>query len=179
MEITRQLPDAKVAGGNLLDIGTFGQIPEPPDGGNWPEPPKFPWFGAEVRVNPNLSDTAIADFVEEIGEMEDDDPKAIVIVKSFVRTVVHPDDFNDFWTLGKQNGYSMNDFSAAAGEIITAVTGDPTKESAGSSGGQSGTVTKLTAVSSKPAEFQRDLEAEGRPDLAEFYLLAGEAGVAH
>lgn len=179
MDITRELPDAKVASGNMLDIGGFGQIAEPPEGESWPEPIKFPWFGAEVRVNPNISDTAIADFVESIGDMEDDDPNAIVVVKTFVRTVIHPADFDDFWELGKQHGYSMNDFSGAAGAIITAVTGDPTKGSADLSAGPSGTVTKLTAVSSKRADIIHDLEGEHRPDLAEFYLLAKEAGVAH
>lgn len=177
MDIVRT-PDAKVADGNLLNIGTFGQIPEPPEGDAWPEVPKFPWFGAEIRVNPNLSDTAIADFLESIGDMEDDDPKAIIVVKNFVRAVIHGDDFNDFWTLGKRNGYSMNDFSGAAGEIITAVTGDPTNGSADSSAGPSGTDTKSTVVSSKPADIIRQLEADHRPDLGEFYLLAGEAGVA-
>jgi hypothetical protein len=179
MEITR--PQDKVAEGKLLDLGSLGQIEEVPEAADWPEIPKFPWFGVQIRVHPSISDTALIDMIEIHGELDpskpEDSVRAAIAVKDFVRSVIHPADFEDFWKLGKANGYSTEKFAETCGMIIEQVTGDPTQESDDSSRGDSSTVTKLTGVSSSEA-IQAELEQEGRPDLAEFFLLARENGVA-
>ncbi len=166
-------------GNNLLNIGDYGKVGEVPDDSAWPEPARFPWFGVEIRVHPMLSDTILIDLIEESGDLDDKDPRGAMVVKQFIRDVIHPDDFDDFWKLGKANGYQTAQFAEVAAGIVTAVTGDPTQESSDSSNGQSPTATKSQAVSSKVTRTIEELEREGRPDLAEFFLLAREHGVSH
>jgi hypothetical protein len=165
--------------GLVLDLGKYGKVEDVPAEGHWPETPKFPWYGVEVRVHPTLSDTALVDLMEESGEYEDDSPEAAIAVKRFIRDVIHPDDFDDFWKLGKAHGLQTLQFAEVAARIIEAVTGDPTKESHDSSNGQLPTATKSQDGSSKLTRTIAELENEGRADLAEFYLLAAEAGVSH
>lgn len=176
MEIQRQ----DVVEGKILDLGEYGHVEDMPAQGQWPEPVKFPWFGVEVRVNPTLTDTALIDLLEEVGDLDAADPRAAVAVKQFVREVIHADDFADFWKLGKAHGYSTEQFAEVAGLIVEKVTGDPTRESPDSSNGRLPTATKSTGGSSKltTEDMIAELEREGRPDLAEFYLMAKEAGVA-
>lgn len=169
----------KVVQSNLLDLGKFGHAEEVPEEGEWPEPVKFPWFGVEVRTNPTLTDVALVDLLEASGEIDDKDPRGAIAVKQFVREVIHEDDFDDFWKLGKLHGYSTLEFAEVASRIIEAVAGDPTQGSADSSSGPASTDTKSQAVSSKVKRTVAELEGEGRPDLAEFYILAQEAGVSH
>lgn len=171
-----------VAEGKLLNLGAFGKIEESavPDAGNWPEIPRFPWFGVSIRVNPAISDAALIDLIEEHGELDltnkEDAVKAAIAVKVFVRSVVHPQDFDDFWKLGKEHGYTMEQFAEVAGMIVQEITADPTEESNDSSPGPSATVTKSTADGYKATI--EELESEGRPDLAEFFDLARAHGVA-
>lgn len=177
MELIRK---QDLAEGKILDLGAFGKVEEVPEATNWPEIPKFPWFGAEIRVNPGVSDTALVDLIEEHGELDMDKQadavKAVIAVKQFVRAVIHPADFEDFWKLGKANGYDTEKFAEVAGLIVQEITGDPTQESTDSSPGQSVTVTKSTADGYK--RTIEELEAEGRSDLAEFFVMAREHGVA-
>lgn len=169
----------KVAGGNILDLGKYGHVEEVPEPGKWPEPVKFPWFGVEVRTNPTLTDVALVDLLEKSGELDDKDPRGAVAVKDFVRECIHEDDFGDFWKLGKAHGYSTLEFAEVASRIVQAVAGDPTQESADSSNGPESTDTKSLVVSSKVRRTVEELTADGRPDLAEFFVLAEEAGVSH
>lgn len=166
------------ASNDLLDIGKFGHIADVPDEDAWPEPRKLPWFGTEIRTHPLLTDTALVDLLEKSGELDDRDPRAAIVVKQFIRDVIHPDDFDDFWKLGKAHGYSTLEFAEVAARIIEAVTGDPTQESSDSSSGQLPTATRSPGVSSKLTRTIEELEDDGRADLAEFYLLAKEAGVS-
>lgn len=168
----------EVADGKVLDLGNFGHVEDVPAVGQWPEPAKFPWFGVEVRVNPALSDTALVDMIETAGELEDTDPQAAIVIKDFVREVIHPDDFADFWKLGKAHGYQTAEFAECAARIIEAVTGDPTQESQDSSNGRLPTATKSLVVSSKVERTVEELEGEGRADLAEFFVIAQEHGAS-
>lgn len=174
MEITRKQPP--VATGNVINLGKYGHAEEVPDEGQWPEPARFPWFGVEVRVNPTLTDTALVDMLEKNGELDDKDPRAAIAVKEFIREVIHPADFDDFWKLGKMHGYSTMEFADVAATIIQVVTGDPTQGSSGSSATQLPTATKSPGDSY--SQTIEDLEGEGRPDLAEFFLLAREHAAA-
>jgi hypothetical protein len=171
-----EIKSKDVANSKVLDLGGFGHVEEMPAEGNWPEPAKFPWFGVEVRVNPTLTDTALVDLIEESGGLDDKDPSALLVIKQFIRQVIHADDFDDFWKLGKAHGYSTLQFAEVAARIIEAVTGDPTQESPASSATPLPTATNFPGASSKPThtDLIERLEKEGRPDLAEFFLLAQE-----
>lgn len=171
MELTTSTGAAKI-----IDLGGLGQLEAVPEEGKWPEPARFPWFGSEIKVNPAASDVAFVDLLESSGELDENDPQAAVAVKTFVREIIHPDDFAEFWKLGKANGYSMSEMAQVAVKIIEAITETPTGQSSDSAPGLSGIAEKSTAASYK--KVRSELEAEGRADLAEFYLLAEEAGVA-
>lgn len=159
-----------------LDLGDLGRMQAPPESPeDWPEVLTFPWFSAELRVNPAASDTAYIDLLEESGELEEEDPRAAIAVKNFIREIVHPDDFDEFWSLGKAHGYSIRQLAATAMKIVEAITGDPSQPPTGSSPGLSEIGGKSTA--DRYRRVRSELEAEGRPDLAQVFLETEEAGV--
>jgi hypothetical protein len=170
MELKTAAPVREIALGNGL-----GQSEPVPADGEWPEVVTFPWFGTPIRVNPGITDTALVDLIEESGEMDDKDPRAGIVLKAFIRTTIHPDDFDEFWRVGKAHNYTLVQFAETAARIIEAVTGDPTQPPNDSSPGPSEIAGKSTAASYK--RVREDLEGEGRPDLAEFYWLAEQAQV--
>lgn len=125
----------------------------------------FDYFGEELKVSPDLTDADLLDFLELQAELKADDPKAGPVVKSFLRTVVHPDDFDRFWALGKQHRQSVDERAEAAFKLIeAAVKGTPTERSSDSSAGLQRTDSSSTDDSSLRA--QRRLEDKGRADLA-------------
>jgi hypothetical protein len=131
----------------------------------------FDYFGEELRVSPDLTDADLLDFLEVQADLKADDPKAGPIVKSFLRTVVHVDDFDRFWALAKQHRQSVDERSETAFKLIeAAVNGTPTEQSSDSSAGLQSTDSSSTAdLSSTDAtslRVQRRLEQQGRADLA-------------
>jgi hypothetical protein len=134
----------------------------------------FDYFGEELRVSPDLTDADLLDFLEMQADLKADDPKAGPIVKSFLRTVVHADDFDRFWALAKQHRQSVEERSETAFKLIeAAVNGTPTERSSDSSGGPQKTDASSTDDSS--LRVQRRLEEAGRPDLAVAVLQRREA----
>lgn len=135
----------------------------------------FGWFGAELRVHPELCDTSYVDWMEEFGDLDKNDPKAALGVKRFMQVVVHPDDFEQYWALGKKHRRTQEQHFEVAHKLIDAITDRPTEQSSDSSAGLS-----ATAENSMDASYERviqELEGEGRPDLALVYVEAQEAGV--
>lgn len=148
-------------------LGSFGDpTPQPV------EEQTFDYFGADLRVNPELTDADMLDFLEESGSLDEGDPKAALALKNFMRRVFL-EDFDRFWTLARQHRQSIDQRMAAAMQIIEALADHPTGRSAGSSGGPPQTGVTL------PVDFalavQRKLEAQGRPDLAVAPLRVREA----
>jgi hypothetical protein len=133
----------------------------------------FTWFGAEIRANPELSETSYVDFVEEFGLLDGKDPKAALAVKAFMRASIHPDDFGEFWRLAKKHRQTQEQLAKVSNDLLNAITELPTDRSSGSSAGPS-----RTGQSSTDASFERtiaELEKEGRPDLALVYVEAQQA----
>lgn len=124
----------------------------------------FDYFGAELRVSPDLTDADLLDFLEMQSDLAADDPKAGPIVKSFLRTVIHPDDFDQFWSLAKQHRQSVEERSATAFKLIEAAVGTPTERSSDSLDGPQKTAVNSTDDSS--LRVQHRLEEKGRADLA-------------
>jgi len=133
----------------------------------------FVWYGADIRVHPELSDTQYVDWMEEYGSLDVKDVKAASAVKEFVRVVVHPDDFDEFWALGKKHRVGQERFAATAHKLIEAVAERPTEQSSDSSDGLSETGESSTAASFE--RVIREHEEQGRPDLALVYVEAREA----
>jgi hypothetical protein len=124
----------------------------------------FVYFGEELHVSPDLTDADLLDFLELQADLKADDPAAGPIVKSFLRAVVHVDDFDRFWALAKQHRQTVDERAEAAFKVIEAVSGTPTVQSSDSSAGLQSTDSSSTDGSSLRA--QRRLEEKGRADLA-------------
>lgn len=136
----------------------------------------FDWFGQEMRVNDLAGEQSYIDFLEAVGDLDARDTSAALAVKQFMREIVHADDFEDFWRIGREKRQDTSDLFKIAQKIIEAVTGNPTEQSSDSSPGLSGTAPSSTAASY--SQIRQELEGGGRPDLSLVYLQAEEAGVA-
>ena len=154
-----------------MRLGIFGEAAAEPV-----EPDTFGWFGQELRVNPLAGDTTFVDFIEEYGEVDEKDPKAIVGTKKFLREIVHPDDFDVFWRLGRENGRTLQDFAEVAMQIIEGLVDRPTARSSDSSPGPSTIVEN--SMDDSYSRVIREHEQQGRPDLAVVYLHAQRAQAA-
>lgn len=133
----------------------------------------FDYFGTELRANPALTDADLLDFMETNGDLEENDPKAAAITKSFIREAIHPDDFDTFWSLAKQHRQSTAERVEAVYKLIEAAVGTPTEQSSDSSGGLQSTASNSTGDSSLRAQHR--LENKGRADLAVAVLQRREA----
>lgn len=138
------------------------------------EPNTFVYFGTELRTNPGLTDADLLDFMADHAELKDDDPAAAGILKSFMREVIHPDDFDTFWALARQHRQSTEERVKIMYALIeAAVPGTPTVQSSDSSAGLQRTDESSTDASSLRAQHR--LEDKGRADLAVAVLQRREA----
>lgn len=172
-------------------IGSFGVARQPVD-------LSFGYFGETIRVHPDASDLAFFELMGlaqqvDLGDVDPEDPstwdpqttkamaKAGVQAADIVRQQIHPQDWDRFWAAAKANRQQVMDLMALSDWIGRAVTeasaGLPTGPSSGSSAGRRNTRTRSAAGSSSPGRGQkRALELlQGRPDLQQLVVLAGEA----
>jgi hypothetical protein len=183
-------------------IGSLGRKREPLD-------LNFEYFGATIRVSPDASDVAELEFLEiaraadldmrdleglSAAELEDDAKVQDVVrrtnqviistyglIRDKLREMIHPDDFDTYWRLARENRQMvsdlMADMKAITASVVEASTGFPTTPPSdspptlastlpSSGGGSSSAPASDTA---KALELRR-----GRPDLQEFFVLAEE-----
>lgn len=146
-------------------LGDFGGPIEQTD-----EVDTFGYFGAEIRVNPEFTDAELVDFLEVAKDVDEKDPSSMMFVKNFMRTCIHPEDFDEFWTLAKKNRQTLEDRIGTIYRIIAAIAGRPTQRSTDSSRGP-----QSTGQSSMDDSSSRVLERlDGRPDLQLIVLQAQE-----
>lgn len=163
----------------------------------------FGWFGTRIRVHPSASEAVLVDFVDKAEDInlpdnpEDlkDDPEsrrkmfaAFGEVKNFVRRMIHPEDFETFWTTGVEHGYGLMDFMGVSYKLLELVSGHPSPAPVDSSTTRRATQPKSAADSSQPgeddssnlplSEVQRRVKAKfeqaGRPDFALMVLESAE-----
>jgi hypothetical protein len=129
------------------------------------EPDTFTWFGVDVRTNPDITDLVLADFLEVAAAVDVDDPSsaaaAMAVVKGFLRSLVHPDDFAAFWATALRERQSLTDVLSVGRAIIEAVTSRPTVRPSVSTDGPSTTPTSSPSNMASIAESAHP----GRPDL--------------
>lgn len=132
----------------------------------------FGYFGAELRVNPTFVDADLADFLEAGRSIDvNNEAAAMLFLKDFLRRVVHPEDFDEFWDLASKHRQTLRQRLQTIYSIIEAVADRPTKSSTDSSDGQQPVEPKSVDDS-----FSRVIaRLEGRPDLK---LVAYEAQAA-
>lgn len=138
----------------MANLGDFGQQRDGID-------ISFTYFGDEIRVNPDLSELDVLDFMEQASSMDDEDPRSVHILKGFFRSLLHPDDFETFWGSARRNRQRVDDIQNVAKAVIEAISARPTSQPSDSSPGRRHTARKSRAVSSGKVLNR----LAGRPDL--------------
>jgi hypothetical protein len=122
------------------------------------EPDTFDWFDLEVRLTTTYNQVELVDLMEIAATVDEEDPRALVIVKDLLRMFIEPDDFDAFWQKAREEKQTIEDLSALMQGLMVAVTDRPTQPLSDSSAGQPTTITSLPVASATPA-------SRGRPDL--------------
>lgn len=150
-----------------MRIGDFGTEPDPVS-----EEHTFGWFGTDIRVNADgATDLAFVDFIEKAMEIDEEDPQSAMVVKSYMRQMVHPDDFDEFWRLAREHQQTTEGMMTLAAEVVAAVVGRPSKPSSDSPDGPS-----PIGTSSQDGSYSRAIRRfDGRPDLQLVLVRAEEA----
>jgi hypothetical protein len=142
--------------GELIELGELaGQTREPLTA-------SFKYFGEEYRVNPDLSELDVIDFLEGADLIEENDPQSIVMMKSFVRRNLHPDDFEDFWETVREHRQTIQEVMALMWKLIEGVSGNPTGQPSGSSAGRPVTTVSLPDDALRPAATTVGGDLRGR-----------------
>jgi hypothetical protein len=149
------------------DWGTIGELHDPLDA-------VFTYLeGLRVRVHPDLSDLVLYDFVEKAQEVDEEDPRSILLIKTTLREFIHPDDFEGFWTTARRNRQQTADLLPVMWKIVERLTNRPTQQPSDSSAGRTATAPKSADGSAQRAITE--LEQRDRPDLALVVVQAQEA----
>lgn len=159
--------------GEVIDLGEIG-------GGNVREPvtASFRYFGEEYRVNPDLSELDVIDFLEGADLIEENDPQSIVMMKSFVRRNLHPDDFEDFWETVRERRQTIQEVMSLMWKLIEGVSGNPTGQPSGSSAGRPVTTVSLPDDASAQAGTTDGGLRERYLEQIERFEAKGANGVA-
>lgn len=136
--------------GEVIELGELG--------GQEREPltASFAYFGERYRVNPDLSELDVIDFLEAADSIEERDPQSIVMLKSFVRRNLHPDDFADFWEAVREHRQTIQEVMTVMWSLIQGVSGNPTGQPSDSSVGRPVTTVSLPPDVSTPAAATGD-----------------------
>lgn len=136
----------------MASLGSFG-VARPAPGAQ-----TFGWFGMEVRVHPEFGETTFVEWMEEFGDVENGTARALYALSALLRGLVHPDDYDEFWSLSKANHQGSEEFSALVNDVVSAMAGRPTERSEESSSGPQPSGAESTV------SFLRRVSA-GRPDI--------------
>lgn len=138
----------------MATLGDFGRAREPL------EDASFGWFGADIRVHPDVSNLV---WVDTFGRQDEstfgDKMRAI---RGVVDVVVHPADVEEFWRLARENRQTQDDVLRVAFDVVGALAERPTLRPSDSSDGSPPTEVSSTASPSGRAALRL---LEGRPDL--------------
>jgi hypothetical protein len=150
----------------------------------------FDYFGDTIRVNPGVSKLTVVEFLAQAGEVDEaDEIRGARLIMLLLREVIHPEDFDRFWALAKQERQDTEELMEIAKAVMETVAGFPTGQSSDSSSGPASTPQKFTvdlpsqdipSPALAPAGTSTADKAlamlRGRPDLQEFVVQAEEAG---
>ena len=135
----------------------------------------FGYFGNVIRVEPNVTDTILLDFLSKASGIDDElGPEAMAAVTDFLAALIHHEDFPTFMHVARANRQTIEDLMTVGYKLLETVTARPTQAPADSSGGRSTTPAESTPNSSVPTVTVA-LERAGRPDLALAVVQAAES----
>lgn len=171
---------------------------------------EFGYFGATIRVHPAASDTVELEFLDagrdidiealqnhDLDTLDDEQRFAVVsatvravragylLVKGSLQQVIHPDDWQTYWRLARENGQRiadlMTDLKRITAAVVEADTGFPTLPPSASADGPESTPPRSAVASSsvggRPVSDADKALAmlRSRPDLQEFVVMQEEA----
>jgi hypothetical protein len=159
----------------LPRVEGFGQAPEVITSRRYMV---MPYFGQDVRVtaDQNLAEIELVEFLDKATTLDEEDPRAMALIRAFLRTLVHEDDWERFWGLVRQYRQGADDQMKFARHVVETATGHPFDVPSDSSGGPSPTEQSSGVDYSLQERVQHRLEGEGRPDLAMAALQARRGG---
>lgn len=135
----------------------------------------FDYFDVEIRVNPKMTNLAVMGFMNVASGIDTDDQMAsMAAITDFLKSAVHPEDWDKFWAIALDERQSLEDFMALQWQLMEVVTeaesDRPFTPRSDSSDGLG-----ITEARSKDDSFSRVMERmEGRPDLRSTLLTAKE-----
>lgn len=130
----------------------------------------FGYFGETIRISYDFGEAAFVDWVDEYGQLGENDVKGMLATKRLMEQVVHPDDFEMFWRLARANKQTSVDLAGVFKAALEAMSERPTSRPSDSSDGPATTVPSSAGGSSQRVIDR--FEAAGRPDLVAFVELA-------
>lgn len=142
---------------------------------------EFGYFGLVLRVNPDATDLDLVEFLMTADSIDQlDEVKGTIAIGRYLRALVHPEDWDVFWSTAKGNRQNLTDLMLTTHAIIAAVAAFPTGQPSDSSTGPSSTGRRLKGGYSSAGPARRDTTRaltllKGRPDLQSAVLRAAEA----
>jgi len=148
-----------------VDLGELGTHHDPVD-------MAFRWHGSAIRVNPDYSDLDFIEFLDEAASVDAADTVgAQRATMAFLRSQVHPEDWDRFRVLNRAHHQQFKDLMELAAAIVVWHTRFPTGQRSGSPPGPVSTEARSPdAYSSAVTASMRELK--GRPDLKMFIWAA-------
>lgn len=147
----------------MASIGTLGTLRDAVD-------LDFEYFGLVIRVNPDTTDLNMWEFLESAAEIDESNAaQSIRAIGTYLRDLIHPDDWDTFWRASKANRQQLPDLMQTARAITEAVAGFPTGQRSGSSDGQPSTSRKSgggTSSQRRASSRTRQIEADSRAALS-------------
>jgi hypothetical protein len=137
----------------------------------------FTYFGERIRVNPEVTEVDMIDFLDDAEHVDKNDPKSMLMVKDAARNHVHPEDFARFWELRKKNRQGVEQLMGTIWQIVGGITGRPTGRPSDSSDGPPATRPNSAATSSPPAGDLSDRDKYLK-QIARFEAMGNGYGVA-
>lgn len=122
--------------------------------GHPPVDATFPWFGRELRVNPDLDELVVIDLLEESSKFKVTDPRAMLMTKRYAQAHVHPDDFDEYWRLGRAHRVSEAEILRSCWVMLAAASANPTGGQSDSADGLPGTSPESLPPSPPPGGTQ-------------------------
>lgn len=133
------------------------------------------YFGTDIRVmdDGDLLLIDLEEFLAAATTIASDDASALGLIHTFLKRMIHPEDFPKFWGLVRRHRQGMEQQMAFAKYVMEEMTGHPTPLPSDSSAGRQ--QTEASSVGDLSSRAQQRLEAAGRPDLGLVVALADEA----
>jgi hypothetical protein len=143
-------------------LGELGVIHDEPTNDET-EPDTFQWFGADIRVLSDVDEIELVEIMASFRAVKTNDLTALGVVKESLQVLVHPDDWEQFWTLARARRQKVEDLMTLFHTLLFRPTDRPTMQPSDSSAGRLAIDGNSPADSPSPASDGPEKPA--RPDI--------------